>query len=72
MADLDNQTLFGEESIADLVPWPAGYGSLTPATNTRCWPDGYGYLVGWPMVTANGHHLQRRSPWPWPEGYGHT
>lgn len=70
MPDLDESTMFGQESDAVLVPWPAGYGSFTPASMRRRWPEAYGYLVGWPMVSANGHHLQRISPWPWPEGYG--
>jgi hypothetical protein len=72
VTDLDTQTLFGEESAGDAVPWPHGYGSLTPASFTQRWPEGYGYLVGWPLFTASGGQFQRMSPWPWPEGYGHT
>jgi hypothetical protein len=56
MADLDNQTLFGEESIADLVPWPADYGN-TPALEVRF--TLFGEPVLWRTVR-------------WPEGYGHV
>jgi hypothetical protein len=53
MSDLDNETLFGEESDAELVRWPAGYGNRPQrvertlfgelsAWSTRLWPAGYG------------------------------
>jgi hypothetical protein len=53
MENLDDQTLFGEESDADLVPWPHGFGNrpqrveLTlfgePALwRTVPWPEGFG------------------------------
>lgn len=53
MADLDDQTLFGEESKAELIPWPHGYGNC-PQRGERTlfgqlafwratpWPEGYG------------------------------
>jgi hypothetical protein len=55
MPDLDNQTLFGEDTEAELVPWPHGYGN-TPLPWVRgftlfgepalwravAWPEGYG------------------------------
>jgi len=56
MADLNTHTLFEEESIADLVPWPAGYGH-TPALEVRF--TLFGERVLWRTV-------------PWPEGYGHV
>ena len=53
MSDLDTTTLFGEESDADLVPWPQGYGNRPQRVErtlfgqitlwgTRAWPEGYG------------------------------
>jgi hypothetical protein len=66
------RTLFGQESAWGERPWPEGHGSFTPSTSERRWPETYGYLVGWLMVSAGGRRLQRLSPWPWPEGYGHT
>lgn len=53
MADLDTHTLFGEEVEADVVRWPAGYGSCPPLSEhtlfgdislwrTAPWPEGYG------------------------------
>jgi hypothetical protein len=53
MSDLDNETLFGEESDAELVRWPAGYGNRPLALESTLfgqesrwrearWPEGYG------------------------------
>jgi hypothetical protein len=54
MADLDNQTLFGEEVSDEMVAWPAGYGSCRQLIErtlfgeiarwrTVPWPEGYGH-----------------------------
>jgi hypothetical protein len=53
MTDLDEKTLFGEESKAELIPWPHGYGNIPPLAErtlfgeparwrTAPWPEGYG------------------------------
>jgi hypothetical protein len=53
VTDLDDSTLFGEESDAELVPWPHGYGNRPLALESTLfgqesrwrearWPEGYG------------------------------
>jgi hypothetical protein len=53
MTDLDEATLFGEESDAELVPWPHGYGNRPQQVERTLfgelslwrvapWPEGYG------------------------------
>jgi hypothetical protein len=53
VTDLNEKTLFGEDSEAELVPWPHGYGSIPPLAErtlfgeesrwrTAPWPEGYG------------------------------
>jgi hypothetical protein len=53
VTDLDTETLFGEESDAELVPWPHGYGSRPPQEERT--------LFGEPA-------LWRTVPWPWGHG----
>lgn len=53
MPDLDEQTLFGQESRAELIPWPAIYGNRPQVEErtlfgqeaiwgSKPWPEGYG------------------------------
>lgn len=53
MADLNIQTLFGQESAGDVVPWPHGHGSRPPQEERT--------LFGEPA-------LWRTVPWPWGHG----